>query len=89
MHSQLHFPKGLDSARFLRGHWQRRPLLLPQALPDFACGLAPDELAGLACEAGVESRLVLEKAGTRPWEVRHGPFDEEAFSKLPESHWTL
>jgi 50S ribosomal protein L16 3-hydroxylase len=89
MRPQLRFPKGLNTERFLRDYWQRRPLLLSQALPDFVCGLEPDELAGLACEAGVESRLVLEEGGETPWEVHHGPFDDEAFSRLPESHWTL
>jgi len=89
MPQTLQFPQGLDTERFLRDYWQQRPLLLRQALPGFRCALEPDELAGLSCEAGVESRLVLEKAGRSPWEVRYGPFDEDAFSRLPESHWTL
>jgi 50S ribosomal protein L16 3-hydroxylase len=50
--------------------------------------LSADELAGLACEPDVESRLVLEH-GAHPWEVRHGPFDPSVFADLPESHWTL
>ena len=89
MPQALHFPHGLNPDRFVRDYWQQRPLLLRQALPGFTCTLEPDELAGLACEEGVESRLVLEKAGQSPWEVRHGPFDEATFSGLPESHWTL
>jgi 50S ribosomal protein L16 3-hydroxylase len=86
---QLIFPKGLTAEKFLTLYWQQKPLLLRQALPAFPCGLEPDELAGLACEEGVESRLVLEKHGATPWEVRYGPFDERIFSQLPESHWTL
>ena len=86
---ELIFPKGLTAEKFLARYWQRKPLLFPQGLPDFPCGLAPDELAGMACEEGIESRLVLEKHGATPWEARHGPFDEESFSQLPESHWTL
>jgi len=85
----MRFPPGLNIEGFLRDYWQQRPLLLRQALPGFDCGLNPDELAGLACESGIESRLVLEKDGSFPWEVRQGPFDEEAFSRLPQSHWTL
>jgi 50S ribosomal protein L16 3-hydroxylase len=85
----LHFPPGLDAERFLRDYWQRQPLLLRQALAEFSCGLSPEELAGLACETQVESRLVLEMAGNSPWEVRQGPFDEAVFTQLPESHWTL
>ena len=86
---ELHFPKGLTAEKFLSHYWQRKPLLFKQALPGFQCGLQPDDLAGMACEEGIESRLVLEKDGATPWEARFGPFDEEIFSQLPESHWTL
>jgi 50S ribosomal protein L16 3-hydroxylase len=89
MSHTLRFPNGISSEQFLREYWQQKPLLLRQALPGFVCGLEPDELAGLACEEGIESRLVLEKDGKTPWEVCHGPFGEEVFSQLPESHWTL
>lgn len=86
---KLQFPHGLTTEKFLSQYWQRKPLLFRQALPGFHCGLQPDELAGMACEAGIESRLVLEKHGATPWEARFGPFDEEVFSRLPDSHWTL
>lgn len=86
---ELHFPKGITEEIFLARYWQRKPLLFKQALPDFHCGLQPDELAGMACESGIESRLVLERDGSAPWEARFGPFDEEMFKRLPESHWTL
>jgi 50S ribosomal protein L16 3-hydroxylase len=85
----LQFPKGLTAEKFLARYWQQKPLLFKQALPDFHCGLDPDELAGMACEEGIESRLVLEKDGATPWEARFGPFDEETFGQLPQSHWTL
>lgn len=86
---ELHFPKGLTAEKFLAHYWQKKPLLFRQALPGFRCELEPDELAGMACEDGVESRLVLEKDGATPWEARHGPFDEAEFARLPTSHWTL
>jgi 50S ribosomal protein L16 3-hydroxylase len=77
---------------FLRDYWQKKPLLIRQAFPHFESPLTPDELAGLALEEEVESRLVLEKGTTpqkKPWELRHGPFDEKTFTQLPETHWTL
>jgi 50S ribosomal protein L16 3-hydroxylase len=86
---ELQFPKGLTAEKFLTRYWQKRPLLFKQPLTGFQCGLEPDELAGMACEGGVESRLVLEKHGDTPWEARYGPFDESDFAQLPESHWTL
>ncbi len=85
----LHLPEGLTTAGFLRHYWQKKPLLLPAALPGFTSPVSPEELAGLACEDGVESRLVLEQGGAKPWELRHGPFPEAEFLTLLNSHWTL
>jgi len=76
-------------AAFLDTHWQKKPLVVRDALPNFRSPLSPNELAGLACEDGVESRLVLKEGGEHPWELRHGPFDQEAFLDLPETHWTV
>lgn len=73
---------------FLRDYWQKKPLLIRNAFPHFESPIDGDELAGLALEEEVESRLILEK-GKTPWELQHGPFDEKVFAKLPESHWTL
>lgn len=59
------------------------------ALSGYSSPLTPDELAGLACEDEVESRIVLEN-GRTPWELRSGPFTESDFAELPEdSPWTL
>jgi len=80
---------GLTAEAFLQQYWQKKPLLIRQAIPDFLAPLSPDELAGLACEVEVESRLVLEKDGATPWQLEHGPFDEARFSRLPATHWTL
>lgn len=80
---------GLSPARFLRDYWQKRPLLIRGAMPDFRTPITPEELAGLACEDGVAARIVLEKDGATPWEVRYAPFDEEDFTRLPSSHWTV
>ncbi len=80
---------GLSAAEFLRDHWQRKPLLIRGAFPDFESPLDPDELAGLACEEGVEARLVEEHGPEGPWQVSHGPFDEAVFGELPERDWTL
>ncbi|WP_459744929.1 ribosomal protein uL16 3-hydroxylase [Pseudomonas sp. 3A(2025)] len=79
---------GMSARVFLRDYWQKKPLLIRQALPDFQSPIDPDELAGLALEEEVESRLVIEQ-GERPWEMRRGPFAEDAFSELPEREWTL
>lgn len=74
---------------FLDTYWQKKPLVIRGALPDFTSPLAPEELAGLACEEGVTSRLILEKGGEYPWQLKEGPFGEEDFLSLPETHWTV
>ncbi|MBB3183137.1 50S ribosomal protein L16 3-hydroxylase [Halomonas fontilapidosi] len=80
---------GLTAAEFLRDVWQQKPLLIRGAFPDFQCPLDPNELAGLACEEGIEARLVEEHGAAGPWQVHHGPFDETTFARLPERDWTL
>jgi 50S ribosomal protein L16 3-hydroxylase len=74
--------------KFLLEYWQKKPVLIRNAFPNFQSPIDGDELAGLALEEEVESRIVLEK-GKTPWELRNGPFDEDTFANLPETHWTL
>jgi len=78
-----------DPAAFLKRYWQKRPLLVRGAFPAWRDPVSRDELAGLACEKDVESRLVMERGGTRPWQVTHGPQRASQLRKLPRSHWTL
>ena len=88
----------LSPEAFLEDYWQQRPRVIREALPPrstfsgapgFNSPLAPEELAGLALEEGVESRLILKEGGAYPWELRHGPFAEDDFRALPEKNWTL
>ncbi|MCK9564146.1 MAG: cupin domain-containing protein [Bacteroidales bacterium] len=85
----IHFPPGIDATLFLRDYWQQRPLLIRQGLPGFSSPIDGDELAGLALEDEVESRLVIRDSEDGPWELRQGPFSEEDFARLPASPWTL
>ncbi len=71
----LRWPAKLDVRRFLTGYWQGRPLLMRAALPGIAWPLDAHELAGLACEPDVESRIVQEHGVEAPWQLSHGPFD--------------
>ncbi len=82
---------GLTAGAFLRDYWQKKPLLIRNAFSGVREPLSPDELAGLACEGGVESRLICRKGGTgrKSWSVDYGPFEEDLFSRLPEKRWTL
>jgi 50S ribosomal protein L16 3-hydroxylase len=72
---------------FLARVWQRKPLLIRQAWRQWRNPLAPEELAGLACEPEVEARLVLrDKKG---WRLEAGPLEAARFGTLPRRNWTL
>ena len=75
---------------FLRDYWQKKPLFIKNAIPDFESPIDEHELAGLALEEQVESRLVMETGPNgEKWHLENGPFKEERFNDLPQSHWTL
>lgn len=85
----LPLPDGMSIETFLAEYWQKKPLLIKAAFPGFKTPLSADEIAGMACEEGIESRLILERDGDTKWQLSYGPFDQSVFSELPESHWTL
>ena len=88
----IRFPAPLDWGAFLSDYWQKRPLLLRGAFPDWdprkPFGIEADDVAGLACEEFARSRLV-EGGEAGPWTVRHGPFSEDTLAILPPRDWTL
>ena len=79
---------GLTPERFMRRHWQKKPLLVRQALPGLVPPVARQRLFELAGEEGVESRLV-EHDARRGWRLRHGPFARRALPPLARPAWTL
>lgn len=76
----------LSPEKFLAEYWQKKPLLIKQAFKNFEDTIPADELAGLAMEAEIESRIVsVDNKGN--WQVDHGPFED--FSQYGEENWTL
>jgi 50S ribosomal protein L16 3-hydroxylase len=82
---------GLYPDRFLTEFWQKQPLFLPAAINIELPALDADELAWLAIQPDVESRLVFtERAGGKTsYRVEHGPFAEADLNALPAADWTL
>ena len=78
---------------FVANFWQQKPLLIRQAIPAERLRVDAlidgDELAGLALEEDVESRLIRCDSGGNSWRCEDGPFAGDYFSALPPSHWTL
>jgi 50S ribosomal protein L16 3-hydroxylase len=84
----IHFGK-ISEQEFLTDYWQKKPLLIKQALPNFISPIAPEELAGLSLEEEFESRLITGSTTSRQWSLTQGPFSEATFETLPEKEWTL
>lgn len=82
-----HLLGGLTPARFLATHWQKKPLLVRQAIEGFRGLLDPNALMRLAQRDDAESRLVIHRKSG--WEVHHGPFAATAFTRLPKTGWSL
>ena len=75
----------LDIEHFLATHWQAKPLLVRDAISHFQPPIDADELAGLAMEEEVESRII--EQAEDDWRLHHGPFVEQDYQRAPP--WTL
>ena len=78
---------GLTPAQFMRRHWQKKPLLVRQAIPEFVPPVLRSDLFALAADESVESRRVQLVKGA--WKLRHGPFTRRALPALQQPDWTL
>lgn len=70
---------------FMANYWQQKPVVIRQGFAQFEDLISPNDLAGLACEEEVESRLVYKKDGQ--WQAEVGPF--ESYERFGKDGWTL
>ncbi|MBI3714879.1 MAG: cupin domain-containing protein [Betaproteobacteria bacterium] len=85
--SQKKLLGGLSAARFLREHWQKKPLLIRGA---FAPGFEPltkREVFTLAARDEAESRLISRRG--RRWELQHGPIGKRDIAAVGDAPWTI
>ncbi len=82
---------GLSPEQFMRRHWEKKPLLVRQAIPGFSALLERGELFDLAEREEVESRLIAQtdRAGRPKWQFKRGPFARRALPPLKSPKWTL
>lgn len=78
---------GLTPQQFMKRHWQKKPLLVRQAIPAFAPLLPRAGLFDLAGQEGVESRLLSH--GDRGWNLKRGPFNRRSLPPISRPQWTL
>jgi 50S ribosomal protein L16 3-hydroxylase len=70
---------------FMANYWQQKPAVIRQGFEHFEDPISPNDLAGLACEEEVESRLVFKKDDK--WQAESGPF--ETYKRFGKTGWTL
>ncbi|MDB5813173.1 MAG: araC-like ligand binding domain protein [Rhodocyclales bacterium] len=80
---------GMKPQQFLDEYWQKKPLLVRNAVPDFQGLLTPAQTRQLAADEDVESRLVFPthdgKGGG--WQLLSGPLRKRDFPK--SGAWTV
>jgi len=79
----------LSVTEFLSDYWQKKPVCIRNGVAFQEALIAVDELAGLALEPEVESRLIENKGDVKDWQVIHGPLVEADFNKERDFPWTL
>ncbi|PBI93722.1 50S ribosomal protein L16 arginine hydroxylase [Variovorax boronicumulans] len=78
---------GLSPAQFMRRYWQKKPLLIRQAVPSMVPPIDRQALFALAEREGVESRLI--RHGKAGWSLKHGPLPRRALPPLKQPGWTM
>ena len=78
---------GTPGGEFMRRYWQRKPLLIRQAIPGVVAPLNRSELFALAGRDGVESRLIQRRGAN--WSLKPGPFMRGQIPALKAPGWTL
>jgi len=77
----------LTPSQFMRRYWQKKPLLIRQAIPNVESPLSRDELFELADQDEVESRLITHFRNK--WQLEHGPFAPDELPTVKQRAWTL
>ena len=78
---------GLSAQAFMRRHWQKKPLLVRQALPGVAPPISRAELFRLALSTGIEARVVQQ--GPQGWTLHRSPLTRRQIPSTRAPRWTL
>lgn len=83
------FKLNLETGHFIDEYWQKKPLLIKGAFPEFIDPISPEELAGLAMESEPDSRIVAHK--DEQWQLIQGPIEDFSLlsSQLGDKNWSL
>jgi 50S ribosomal protein L16 3-hydroxylase len=78
---------GLSPQTFMRRHWQKKPLLVRQAVPGGIDLVERSRLFEMAAHDEVESRVIVRR--DKRWTLRQGPLPRSAMPPLKQPNWTL
>ncbi|HUH88776.1 MAG TPA: cupin domain-containing protein [Pusillimonas sp.] len=76
---------GISPRTFMKKYWQRKPLLVRQAIPGFSPSLSIRDIRELVRREEVESRLIRQVKGK--WQMKAGPFNRLPSMNQPD--WTV
>lgn len=80
---------GITAEQFLTEYWQKKPLLVRNALPEIKNLLEPTDVMGLALDENINARLIKQKdKDPNHWSVKSSPLMKADFQKMPKL-WTL
>lgn len=80
---------GITAEQFLNEYWQKKPLLVRNAMPEIMGLLEPEDVKELALEEDVSARLIRQKnKNPNEWHVKSSPLTKSDFQKLPNL-WTI
>ena len=84
----INWPNGLSTQKFLNEYWQKKPLLIENALPGFDTPVSPDELAGMSLEEGTTPRIITQDENGH-YQLEHGPFKPNRYDSIGNKNWSL
>ncbi len=78
---------GLTPAQFMRRHWQKKPLLIRQAIPGMKPLIDRSALLDMVESEEVESRHIVRKG--EKWTLKKGPISRKSLPSLKTPDWTV
>lgn len=88
MNKSISLLGGLSVEEFLRNYWQKKPLLIRQAIPGFKGLLTPKKMIELSCDEDAQARIVTQTRGK--FGLQCAPFTAANFTHFGKTtKWTV
>lgn len=85
--NQFCLPESISAEIFLRDYWQKKSLVMRNALPEIVGMFEPQDILELARSEEATARLV-RQYNDEDWRVKLSPLNAEDFADLPEK-WSV